>query len=285
MKTVVKWASLADVVLALVAAAGWIGLWAASEHARAETFPVPPVTLARAADPGAVARGAWIAGTRGCTDCHGADMQGTRFHDDPPVAVVWAPNVTRIATTYADADLVRSVRHGVDPSGRGLLIMPSSTYARLTDAETADLIAWLRSLPAAGPVRPQPRLGGVGRLGLAIGQFRPEPGLVAEAASALPPALGPQHAWARHFVSSACSECHGPALTGSEATHAPDLNVAAAYSSSDFVRLLRTGTASGGRRLGLMTQIAPGRYARLTDEQIGAIHAYLQARAEAAPPG
>lgn len=281
MKTIIKWAALASTAVALLAAGAWVFLWLASERTVEETFDRPATKLVAAAGPEAVSRGAWLARTRGCTDCHGAGMQGRRFHDDPPLVTLWAPNVTRIAATYTDADLDRAIRHGVSRGGRGLFVMPSSTFSRLTDGETADLIAWLRTLPQAGSELPRTRLGGLGRLGVALGKFRSEPRLLATAR--LPSDLGAEHAWARHFVSSACSECHGPALEGSVDTGAPDLNVAGGYSSADFARLLRTGTASGGRRLGLMSEIAPDRYSGLSDSQIAAIHAYLRARAEAAP--
>jgi len=44
--------------------------------------------------------------------------------------------------------------------------------------------------------------------------------------------------------------------------------------------LLRTGVAVGNRKLGLMSEIAPARFNALSHEEIGALHAYLKARAE-----
>lgn len=284
MKRVVKWASLTAVGLAVLLAGAYVALWATSEAVLARTWPVRSVALARATDVGAVERGAWIARTRGCTDCHGADMHGTPFFDEMPIARLWAPNVTRIAAGYNDGDLARSIRQGVRRDGRGVLIMPSATFSRLTDPETADLIAWLRSLPVGGPEQPAPFIGPLGRLGLATGRFDTEVSGVAEAARRRPPDLGSEHVWARHFVATTCSECHGPDLRGSSAVNAPDLLVAGAYSEQDFARLLRTGVAAGGRRVGLMSDIAPGRFGGLSDQQIAAIHAYLRVRADLTPP-
>ncbi len=59
--------------------------------------------------------------------------------------------------------------------------------------------------------------------------------------------------------------------------------MAAAYDPADFEKLLRTGVAAGDRRLGLMSASAPGRFNVLTTGEIAALHAYLRARAEAAP--
>ncbi len=57
----------------------------------------------------------------------------------------------------------------------------------------------------------------------------------------------------------------------------PTLAIVAAYSLDDFTRLMRTGTALGGRELNeMMTGVARGRTAYLTDEEIAALHGYLQ---------
>jgi hypothetical protein len=63
----------------------------------------------------------------------------------------------------------------------------------------------------------------------------------------------------------------------------PDLTIAGAYDPADFENLLRTGVAAGGRKLGLMTESAPGRFNALSHEEISALHAYLKARADARP--
>ena len=66
---------------------------------------------------------------------------------------VRAPNITAggasPARSYTDTDWVRTLRHGVKPSGQPLLIMPSEDYARMTDADVAAIVAYVRSLPPA----------------------------------------------------------------------------------------------------------------------------------------
>ena len=57
--------------------------------------------------------------------------------------------------------------------------MPSEAYQFLTDAETAALIAYIRSLPAKAPDRPERSIGPLGRLGVATGKFERTPQLVA----------------------------------------------------------------------------------------------------------
>ena len=49
---------------------------------------------------------------------------------------------------YTDVDWVRAIRHGVNPHGRSLFIMPSEDYNRFTDSDVAAIVAYARSLPA-----------------------------------------------------------------------------------------------------------------------------------------
>jgi hypothetical protein len=68
---------------------------------------------------------------------------------------------------------------------------------------------------------------------------------------------------------------------GSGPLPAPDLTIAAAYDLDAFKRLMHTGVAAGDRDLGLMSQVARNRFARLAEDEVEQLHAYLRARAEA----
>ena len=46
---------------------------------------------------------------------------------------------------------------------------------------------------------------------------------------------------------------------------------------------MRTGIAVGDREVGLMTEVARGRFRHLQDDEIAAVHGYLQAVAAAVP--
>jgi cytochrome c553 len=279
MKTLLRWAAFGLGGIVAVALAAALGVMVASEvlvrwpHAKA------PVTLARATSPGAVERGRRIAILFGCHDCHGRDLTGRLFFDEMPVARIAGPNLALAMTHQSDADLARAIRAGVAADGRGLWIMPSDAFSRLSDAETADLIAYLRTYPAKGQPQPGKQIGPVGRIGALIGKFRSAPQMLAAAPDLAPADLGPQYAQGR-ALSRACMECHGRDLKGSKTNNAPDLAIAGAYELADFERLLRTGVAAGDRRLGLMSEAAPGRFNALTHEEIAALHAYLKARAE-----
>ena len=84
--------------------------------------------------------------------------------------------------------------------------------------------------------------------------------------------------YGKYLVMTTCTECHGAELNGSDVVKAPSLIVVKGYGAEDFQRLLHTGVATGGRKLGLMTETAKQRFPSLSDEEIRAIRLYLDRR-------
>ncbi|HEX8226113.1 MAG TPA: cytochrome c [Allosphingosinicella sp.] len=282
MRKALRWAGigLGAVVGLLLLAALVIVVWSEiilrrDYVAAAETLPKP--TAAEAAEAPRLAR------VLGCLSCHGDGLKGKLMFDVPPVAKVFAPNLTEVAAKASDQQLAAGIRQGIGHDGRALFIMPSPMYSRLTDRETASLVAWIRTLaPAEGQTRGL-SAGPLGRLGLVIGTLRPAPEVVIEHRTQVPIALGAQHEPARHLAATTCSECHGAALMGGSAgpdEKAPDLRVAAGYDRAQFRTLMRTGRPPDGRDLGLMTTVGKNDFSHLTDAEIDSLHAYLTARAK-----
>ena len=276
-----RWIARGLIGLGIVAVVAVAGLYGASEAMIRWPQAKAPVHLAAARDPGAVARGAHVAKVFGCHDCHGADLTGRMFFDEMPLARVAGPNLSRLMVHQSDEDLARAIRTGVAADGRSLWIMPSDAFANLTDAETADLIAYLRTFPAKGQPQPAKAVGPVGRIGVLLGQFRSSAANLKAQAGAGLPDLGPQYAQGRSLA-RACVECHGPDLKGSAMVKSPDLTIAGAYDPGDFERLMRTGIAAGNRKLGLMSETAPTRFPAFSHEEVMALHAYLRERAQRA---
>jgi mono/diheme cytochrome c family protein len=282
MRKALRWAGigLGAVVTLLLAAALVVFAWSEMilhkpYSAAAETLPVPA-----AAESGEAPR---LARVLGCLSCHGEGLRGKLMFDAPGVARVYAPNITDVAARASDQQLAAAIRQGIGHDGRALFIMPSAMFSRLTDAETAALVGWIRTLPRVDGQTKGLSAGPLGRLGLVLGWFRPAPEAVAEYRAQVPVPLGAEHAPARHLAASACAECHGPALMGGSAgpeEKAPDLRVAAGYDAAQFRRLLRTGRPPTGRDLGLMTTVAKNDFRHLTDAEIDSLYAYLTARAK-----
>ena len=88
------------------------------------------VTAAAArTDPDAIERGRYLYRSRGCMDCHGEDGAGKVVIDDGNGLLIQGPGITgapgSVVAAYSDLDWSRTIRHGIKPDGRPVLIMPS----------------------------------------------------------------------------------------------------------------------------------------------------------------
>jgi mono/diheme cytochrome c family protein len=258
-----------------------------SEFILRETHPVAPETVRAAAGPSAIAEGRRLGRLYGCQSCHGEDLRGQVYNRDPALVRNYAPNLTRVAARYTDGQLAQAIRQGVRPTDRRALWgMPSATFATVSDAELADVLAFVRSMPVGGGAGPSDRPGLRARVAILRGRSgdgvrgeRSAPELLA-AARAQPPAdVGPDYAQGRHVAATVCSECHGSDLRGDSREGGPDLAVAGTYDLDSFRRLLRTGVPISGRGQGVMAEAARKDFHVFSDAEIAALHAYLRARA------
>jgi mono/diheme cytochrome c family protein len=282
MRKALRWAGigLGALVALLVVAAIVIFIWSEMILRRGYTASAEALPAVAAAETTGAPR---LARVLGCLSCHGEGLKGKLMFDAPGVAKVFAPNITEVAAKASDQQLAAAIRQGIGHDGRGLFIMPSPQYSRLTDRETASLVAWIRTLKRSEGQTKGLTTGPLGRIGLVMGWFTPAPDIVAEYRTQAPIGLGPGHEPARHLAAAACSECHGPALMGGMAgpgDKTPDLRVAAGYDAAQFRTLMRTGRPPTGRNLGLMTEVSRQDFSHLTDAEIDALHAYLVARAK-----
>jgi cytochrome c553 len=282
MRKLLRWVGygLAGIVGLVLIAGAWI--WFASSRVMNQAYAATPERLARpnAAQLADAPRQAQILG---CVSCHGEGLRGNNMFDEPGVATVWAPNLTDLAARFSDEQLARAIRQGIGVDGRGLWIMPSGLYSRLTDGEVSALIAYIRALPRGGEATPATSLGALGRFGVATGKFHPAPARIEEFRARQPYDLGAEHAAGRRLAATICADCHGPDLSGGEPgpdTLAPGLSVAGAYNLDQFRTLMRTGRPPSSRDLGLMSRISRRDLSHLRDFEIAQLHAYLQARAE-----
>ncbi len=277
MRTTLVWLSRVTATLAILAMLVLLGIYAASAYLGARTYRAPPEPLKIAATPALIDAGERRARVFGCTACHGEDLRGKLFADEPYFATSYAANVTLAARAYTNEQLAQLFRHGIKRDGKAIYAMPSSMYHYWTDEELASVIAYVRSLSAGGIDQPAPNVGPMLRLAVVSGQVRPEVHWIAQSKTRSAAALGPEHAAGRHIAVTACAECHETDLTGIGSN--PDLRIAAAYDLDEFRHLMRTGKATGNRELGQMSETARARFRYLTDDEIAALYGYLTARA------
>lgn len=252
---------------------------------RSSSPPAPPAPprFALAAGQSQLQHGERLAAVLGCKGCHGQNLQGQPWNEEADRAISFSSNLTRALPAYSDATLERAIRAGLRADGSPLWDMPSEIFTELDPADMTALIAYLRTLQPAGPVHPRIVFGPRGRREVAAGTYRTAPQWVAARRGQGPARFDGAHDTARYMIRATCGECHGVTLTGDTWPDAPrsppDLNVVGGYSREDFRRLMRTGVATGGRQVGLMSEVSRGRFVHLTDGEIDAIYDYLAARA------
>ena len=91
--------------------------------------------------------GKYMTDILGCRDCHGADLAGgTPGGNGPPPG----PNLTVLVPKWSEADFIKTIRTGTDPTGHQLDPegMPWKSFDKaLTDDELRALYMYLHSLP------------------------------------------------------------------------------------------------------------------------------------------
>jgi cytochrome c553 len=258
-------------------------LAACGRSPQAATPAAPAPHFARAAGQTQLQHGERLASVLGCKGCHGQNLQGQPWEEQADLAISFSSNLTRALPGYSDAALERAIRQGVRADGSPLWGMPSEIFTELDPADMAALIAWLRTTRPAGVIHPRIVFGPRGRREVAAGTYRSTPEEVRASRGQGPARFDAAHDLARYMLRATCGECHGVTLTGNTwpapERSPPDLNIAGAYPREDFRRLLRTGVATGGRQVGLLREVARGRFAHLTDAEVDAIYDYLAARA------
>lgn len=275
------------VVLALLGGA-LAYAWFQVDARLTRTWDVAATPLTVGADDTRVARGAHLAATRGCVDCHGADLGGRVFIDDPMARIV-ASNLTAgqggVLSAYSDAELARAIRHGLRRDGRSLLVMPTADYYPLGDEDVAALIAYLRQLSPVDRVSGASQLHLPARLLLA---YAGAPWLSAETIDHAAPRAATPAAVASvdygRYVASTCLTCHGGHFAGGLVNGPPGTPASANltpagrlrdWSEADFLTVMREGRTPEGRALRPEVMPWPA-FAKMDETELRALWMFLR---------
>ena len=304
MKTVLKWIGIGLGGLIGLLLIGLVGLAIYAQvmfHHKVNRALYP---LAADTSAAGLARGEYLVrDVIGCQGCHAvAPVEGQSPPRDAPLSgqaedvafgpiqlVFAASNLTPDAETglgsWSDAEIARAIREGIGKDGEALAIMPSVMFRHLSDADTAAIVGYLRSLePIRNPVPPV-EANLVGKVVLAIGLFEPPNPAPAVSAPVPRPAAGTADYGGYMMDISGCRRCHGADLAGGpmpgagpEDPLAPNLTPAgelAGWSEDDFLRAMTTGMTPSGRILN--TAMPWLEYARWQTGDLQAVYTYLKA--------
>ncbi len=299
MKKALKWAGISLLGLLLLALlSSWI---LASKFNREFTkaYELDPAPMAIPSDSASLDRGRMLA--TGCQGCHGQDLAGKVFFDDPGIGVLPSSNLTRAKGSetegYTSLDFVRAIRHGLNKQGNVLMVMPSEAYANYSDEDLGCLIAYLESLPPIERTFDERRftymaqvMAGAGLFGemFSYNKINHE-----KAGKAAAPPIGASVEYGAYVARfDGCAACHGANFGGGKSPDpvsppVPDITRsgnAGQWTLEQFTAFFRTGTTPDGRNLNPQFMPYEG-VGGLTDVEIEGLYRYIQSLPPAHPNG
>jgi mono/diheme cytochrome c family protein len=250
--------------------------------------PVAPLIIS---PPGpSLTQGRYLFATRGCADCHGANGGGKEVIRSGAMLVV-SPNITRGANSatsaYVATDWVRTMRHGVKPDGRPVMIMPSEDYNRLSDDDVAAIVAYVLQLPPAAGQRAVVQLPVATKVLYAFGHIKDAAELIDHTLAPQGPVVAAVNVTHGAYVANSCVGCHGATFSGGRIPGSPPEWPAPAnltpgsgsamkqYPTPEaFIAMLRSGKRPDGSAI---SSVMPfGSLREMNDVDARALHQYLQ---------
>jgi mono/diheme cytochrome c family protein len=291
MKKILKGAGTVTVVVltltAVIAGAAYARAMSRVNH----KWDLSPAGMKVPDDPEAAKEGERLFGARGCKKCHGADAGGVLILDVPLMGTVYGANLTRgkgsAVANYTEADWVRTVRHGVKPSGYPTQVMDSKEYQFITDRDLGLIVAYLRTVPPVDRQNPPFRITTLSYIfhGLDMLDVTSADQVDHQRNNDTVPAPSAAPEFGQYVVRLQCMQCHGDGLSGGKLSGAPGLAIPANLTPDDetglgkwtyeqFVTAMQTGKRPDGR---VLDSLMPWDvYTSMSNEELTAIWTYLR---------
>jgi cytochrome c5 len=291
MKRVLKWiaAMVGAVVLILVVAVAIV--YVMSSRRMAIHYSVASSAIVVPTTPQAAAEGKRLFFARGCVDCHGANLAGQVFVQNPAIGVYAGANLTKgrggVGSTLSDPELATAIREGVAPDGRALIFMPSADFHGLSDSDVGALIAFIRSAPPVDAVSPSQVVGPLARILLLAGKMPvlvPASLIDHKTPMPLAPSVGPTVEYGK-YLAQGCTGCHGDGFSGGPIPGGPpdwppamnltsDLQTGLGqWNFSAFEKAMRHGVTPAGTTL--RPPMPWTNFAYMTDVEVQALWDFL----------
>lgn len=266
-----------------------VGAYFVGDSKLNKVYTIPAQSITIPTDQASVAEGKRLATVRVCTDCHTENLSGRLLADNPMIGTIYTANLTPGGdlTKWTDADVLRAIRHGVDPDGKALIGMPSNDYFGMSDADLIKIIAYIRSVPAVNNNAPETIISVPGKILIGLGLLPPA-GLAAayidHNATVTPPSASVSVDYGK-YLATVCMGCHNAAFSGGPIPFAaPDTPPAAnltpdghlaKWSDADFIKFFRTGFTPEGKQID--PKYMPWNiFGKMTDDELKALFLYLK---------
>lgn len=295
-KHVLKWVGALVIIVAAIGAGIFLRAQSKFSSMAEQTLEDPSLKLAVTSAPEWAQEGERIAKMKGCFDCHGKDLGGTVFVQDPAIGMFAGPNLTKgqggVVSNYTDEDWVRSIRFGRGPQKHYLKFMPSQEFAFLTDEDLSKLITYLKNVPAVNrefvPVQVGPMakiLYSFGKMPLLFSGENVDPNSTVPAS--LKPSEAPEYG---KYLAASCVGCHHPNFGGGKIPGVPpswpkSANLTAKgniakWSFADFQKTASSGVTPEGKSLNPQFMPWPA-MAAMNETELKALYNFLKSLPEA----
>jgi mono/diheme cytochrome c family protein len=288
LKKIFKIIGIVLAVVVLIAVVFYVKVYFSTESRMNKLYSVAPQQLSfDSTDSTLLATGQRLLTTKGCNDCHGADLGGKIFVDDAPLGFLVARNLTKgkggLPADHNTTDWVLALKHGIRRDGKPLLFMPSHEYTLLSEQDMTSIIAYASQMPNIDRELPASTVGPIGRILTDLGKLPLLPVemidhnrvLVKEVKAEVSIAYG-------KYLSIACQGCHRENMKGGDPV-APGFPIVADISASgnpgkwsddQFMATLRTGTTPEGKTL-KPSEMPWTMTKAYSDTELKALHLYL----------
>lgn len=303
---ILKWTGIVLVVLIL----GFVAFVQLRWDKKYEA-PYPEITSTR--DSALIERGAYLVNSAAhCGACH-TSMDEVRLFDEgkkvalkggwelsfPGFGTFTGPNITPDAETgigkYTDAEISRSLRHGVGTDGRPLF--PMMTFQGMSDEDLTAIISYLRTLPPVhNEVKPFDYKF-MYRVLLAVGFIKPEGAKTAPPKSVK---IEPTAAYGKYLAYNVCNcrSCHtevdmntgefiGKDFAGKAYFPPDEFSEGYSYVSPNLTPHQRTGIMAGWTEEQFVNRFKQGRvhkgspmqwgaFSRMNEVELKALYLFFQ---------
>ena len=258
-----------------------------------KSYSITPLMVELPNDEKSLQEGNRIFQYRGCEACHGEELQGLVYLENPAIGQVITPNLTKgeggIGNERTDLDLIRAIKYGVSADGTASLFMPSTEFYYLSDLDLGQMLAYIRSKPAVDNQPPASELSTTGFIVMNLTQEitflpaeliplgedpppAPEPGLTTEYGE---------------YLALSCPVCHGLSLSGGEISGFPPEWPAAGnltfgpgsrlptWGEEGFIEIIQNGEKHGRS---IHPDYMPWTsYRHMNDQELQAVYLFLMA--------
>jgi len=284
-----KWLGIAVGSVLVLIVIGLGVVYAISSRAMSRTYAVTPAPLTAPTDSASIARGRHLAtAVNQCLNCHGDNLGGKRFVDNPVMGRIYSTNLTRgkggSGGEYSDLDYVRAIRHGLGRNNKPLLAMPVDAFFHMSDADLASVIAYVKGVPAVDAVLPSKKVGPLARALYVASDFPLVPAETLPHGEPRPTEVprGVTKEYGNYLANiGGCKSCHLPDLNGGVPIEGNVLSAnltptgIGKWTEADFTKAIRSGIRPDGR---VLSAVMPWPYMRhMTDDELRALWIYLRA--------